>query len=260
MNFKSFKKSFLILPIIFLIGCDVLPNEQIAIVGGGVAITFDDDFIDDWYNIHNMLKEYNWRATFFVSGFHKLDSNKIEKLKILKEYGHEIGGHGLNHLIAPNYVRDYGLTAYLENEIYPMKQLMAEKGFNITSFAYPQSVKNDEIDAALLNEFKVIRGGTSIGKKTVMERRIKFLTCRRCFHNVLYGLGFDNSVGLEMSFIKSLIEKAKKKDKAVILLSHEVVETVDKIYQTDYQRLIELCEFINENNMKFLLISELYKE
>ena len=246
--------------IFFLIGCDVLPNEKITIPGGGVAITFDDDFIDDWYNIHHMLEKYNWRATFFVSQFDKLDSGRIEKLKFLQEYGHEIGGHGFNHFRAPDYVRDYGLTAYLENEIYPMKQLMAENGFLITSFAYPRSVRSDEIDAALLKEFKVIRGGTSLRKKVILQRKIKLLTCRRCFHNVLYGISLDNR-DYEMSFIKSVVEKARKKNKIVILLSHEVVEVADnKTYQTEYQRLIELCELINKNNMKFLLISDLYKK
>ena len=260
MNLMSLQKSFLYFSVMLLIGCKIQPVENINAVGGGVAITFDDNFIDEWYDIHNILKEYNWRATFFVSNFHQLDSSKIEKLNILKEYGHEIGGHGLNHVNAKKYVLENGITSYLENEIYPMKQIMAENGFHVTSFAYPFGAKNNKIDVALLNEFKMIRGTTAESWKLFIKRRIEKLTCRSCFPNLLYGIGIDYSPEIDMPYIKSLMKKAKDKNKVAVFFAHETVEKVDNDYQITYQRLIEICEYINENKMKFLLITDLHEK
>ena len=260
MNLMSFQKVFLYFLVILLISCKFQPVENISAVGSGVAITFDDDFIDEWYHVHHILKEYNWRATFFVTNFHKLDSSKIEKLRILKEYGHEIGGHGLNHEYANRYVLNQGLTEYLESVIYPMKQIMAENGFYPTSFAYPFGSKNNKIDVALLNEFKVLRGTTSEHLKPLIKRKIEKIRCRSCFPNLFYGIGIDYNYGLDMSYIKSLMKKAKNKNKVAIFYAHKTVEIVDSNYQISYQRLIEICEYINENNMKFLLMSDLYEK
>lgn len=260
MNLMSFQKIFLYFSVILLMNCKFQPVENISVAGGGVAITFDDDFVDEWYHVHQILKDYHWRATFFVTNFHQLDSGKIEKLKILKEYGHEIGGHGLNHDYANRYVLNHGLTEYLENEIYPMKRIMAENGFNITSFAYPFGSKNNKIDVALLNEFKVLRGTTSEELKPFIKRKIEKIRCRSCFPNLIYGIGIDDTYGLDMSYIKSLLKKAKNKNKVAVFYAHKTVETVDNNYQISYQTLIEICEYIKDNHMKFLLMSDLYQK
>ena len=258
MNVKSLQIIYLFFLVILLVSCD--PIDRINIPSGGVAITFDDAYIDEWYNVHNILKKYNWRATFFVSQFHKLDSCQIEKLRVLKEYGHEIGGHGLNHFRANDYVQDNGIDAYLENEIYPMKEIMAKNGFNITSFAYPQGARNNKSDIELLKEFKVIRAGTRRHWKTSIRRRIEMIRCRSCFPNLLYGIGIDNNYEIDMPNIKSLMENARNKNTVVLFLTHKPVEVVDGNYQIEYQRLIEICEYINKNNMRFMLISDLYEK
>jgi peptidoglycan/xylan/chitin deacetylase (PgdA/CDA1 family) len=221
---------------------------------GGVVLTFDDQYVDSWYNINNVLDRYNWLGTFFVNRFRSLNDNNIKKLKLLRDYGHEIAGHGFNHVNAVEYVRDYGIDAYLENEIYPMKKVMAEYGFQATSFAYPFGVRNAELDVVLLREFKIIRA-TTYGTMEV--------TLQRCFYNnnnLVWGIGIDNSYGLSMEYIKSLLEFAQTEDKIVIFYAHNPVETVTGDYQTEYQRLIEICKYVKENNMKFLRISDLYEK
>jgi peptidoglycan/xylan/chitin deacetylase (PgdA/CDA1 family) len=221
---------------------------------GGIVLTFDDQNIESWYNIHNILDEYNWVGTFFVSRFHNLNDNNIEKLKTLRNYGHEIAGHGFNHANAVEYVQDYGLDDYLENEIYPMKKLMAEYGFQVTSFAYPFGVRNTELDMALLKEFKIVRATTYGNVEPSLQR---------CFYNnnnLVWAIGIDNSYGLSMEYIKSLLEFAQTEDKIVIFYAHNPVEIVNGEYQTEYQRLIEICKYVKENNMKFFKISDLYEK
>jgi peptidoglycan/xylan/chitin deacetylase (PgdA/CDA1 family) len=86
---------------------DVIPTSQ-PNLQAGVVITFDDDFVDEWLSVHTILVPYHWKATFFVTRFNQLSVNQIQKLKSLKSYGHEIGGHGLNHLNAPIFISANG--------------------------------------------------------------------------------------------------------------------------------------------------------
>ena len=98
---------------------DDIPNQQ-SNLQSGVVISFDDDYVDEWFEVNNVLEPYDWKATFFVTKFNQLSTAKIQKLKDLKIDGHEIGGHGLNHLNAPNFISANGTAEYLNQEIIPM--------------------------------------------------------------------------------------------------------------------------------------------
>jgi peptidoglycan/xylan/chitin deacetylase (PgdA/CDA1 family) len=143
-NLKT-KKYFLLVISLILFSCsesdDVLtqqPNLQ-----SGVVITFDDDFVDEWFAVNTILEPYDWKATFFVTRFNQLSASKIQKLKDLKNFGHEIGGHGLNHLNAPNFISANGTAEYLNQEIIPMQNLMNTNDLTTTSFAYPYGARNN---------------------------------------------------------------------------------------------------------------------
>ena len=233
-------------------GCKNQFGNALSLTGGAV-ISFDDNNIDNWHMAHNILERYYWKATFFVSRFHTLDSGKMEKLNELKKYGHEIAGHGLNHLNAAEYVTNHGIDAYMEDEIYAMKKIMGEKGFDVTSFAYPYGGRNTAIDSTLLNEFKIVRATTYGSLAPCLHK---------CFYNnnnLVYGLGIDNSYGLETSYIKSLIDHAKSEGKAVIFYAHTPVKIIDGNYQIKVSRLAEICEYIGDLGMKYTTISDLYQ-
>ena len=103
----------------------------------GVAITFDDDTVDQWYATRSIFQKYNAHATFFVSGFASLDQSEIDKLKILQAEGHEIAYHGYNHVDEVEYIQDNSLNAYMNDEIIRGVNLMKSKGLNPVDFAYP---------------------------------------------------------------------------------------------------------------------------
>ncbi len=42
----------------------------------GIVLSFDDNYIDDWYYTDKRLRDYNWKATFFVC---KYDQYKTRK-------------------------------------------------------------------------------------------------------------------------------------------------------------------------------------
>src|SRR5436190_7084572 len=141
-DFKKFIIILLgILPFVFFSDCGTMANGE-SHVKPGVVIMFDDDYVDEWVDVYDVLKPYGCKATFFVTKFNQLSPEKIQKLIDLKRYGNEIGGHGLNHFNAVDFIDEHGTEAYLNQEIYPMETLMSKNNLPITSFFYPYGFRN----------------------------------------------------------------------------------------------------------------------
>ena len=263
---RLYSKNHLVLIILSLLlyscsqqdDADTIPIEKqkttIENSQAGVVLTFDDDYVDEWYNVNSVLKPYDWQATFFVTKFHQLSTDKIQKLKTLKSQGHEIAAHGLNHLNAPNYVAANGMTSYLENEIYPLVNSMKENDLTPTSFAYPYGARDVNTDFTLLKEFKIIRG-TTYGQQSPAYHI--------CFYDnnpLVFGLGLDSSYPhFSVPYFISLLEYAKQNNRIVIFYSHKTVPTSTANYETEYQTLIDICKYVKTKHMKFYKISELYQ-
>lgn len=247
-------KYYLVFLILILLSCE--NNDDSSPIPSknepGIVISFDDDYVDNWEETQHLLKQYNWKATFFVTKFHLLSNEKIEKLKTLKSYGHEIGAHGQNHLKATDFIFNNGADAYLEQEIYPMINLMDSNSLHASSFAYPYGARNNTTDNLLLNEYKILRG-TTYGRLGPSSHN-----CYYSGQRVVYGLGLDNSYAhFSISYFLSLLEYAKENNKIVIFYAHKPVETAHADYETEYRTLIEICRYVQLNNMKFYTMSEL---
>src|SRR4051812_25805966 len=77
---------------------------------GGVVITLDDNFVNEWLRADSIFyKEYKWKVTFFVSAFGKLKLHLQQKLVSLQNEGHEIGYHGTSHINASEYLKSHTL-------------------------------------------------------------------------------------------------------------------------------------------------------
>ena len=253
-NLKT-KKYFLLVLSIVLFSCsenDDIPNQQ-SNLQSGVVISFDDDYVDEWFEVNNVLEPYDWKATFFVTKFNQLSTAKIQKLKDLKIDGHEIGGHGLNHLNAPNFISANGTAEYLNQEIIPMETLMNNNDLSTTSFAYPYGARNTTTDNLLLNRFEIVRG-TTYGNANPASQN-----CYYNNNNLVFGLGIDKNYShFSISYFLSLLEYAKNNNKIVIFYAHKPVPTFQNNYETEYQTLIQICNYVKNNNMKFYKISELF--
>lgn len=249
------KKYFVLLVTITLFSCnenDEISNQQ-QDKQSGVVISFDDDYVNEWHEVNTVLQPYDWKATFFVTRFNQLSSDKIQKLKALKSEGHEIGGHGLNHLNAVNYISSNSTTAYLNDEITSMITQMSSFDLVPTSFAYPYGSRNTTTDNLLLNEFQIIRG-TTYGNAAPISQN--------CYYNsnskLVFGLGIDKNYShFNIPYFLSLLEHAKKNNKIVIFYAHKPVLSFQNNYETEYQTLIEICNYVKNNNMKFYRMSEL---
>lgn len=250
-------KYVLVLAFFTLFSCTNNEDGIIAqpVSGGyspGVVITLDDDYVDNWAAADDILKAYNWKATFFVTKCSQLDDAKMAKLTVFKQYGHEIGGHGLNHINAPQFIAANNADAYLKEEIFSMVDIMDAAGLHTTSFAYPFGARNAGTDNLLLNHFSILRG-TTYGRLSP--------NIHNCYYTgspVVFGLGIDNSYShFNVSYFLSLLEYAKNNNKIVVFYAHRPVQTSHNDYETEYNTLVEICKYVKANNMKFYTISEL---
>lgn len=229
-----------------------IPNRETN-QQSGVVISFDDDYVDEWFDVNTILEPYDWKATFFVTRFNQLSLAKIQKLKNLKSYGHEIGAHGLNHINVLTFISSNGASEYLNKEIYPMVNLMISNELAPTSFAYPYGSRNSSTDNLLLNEFQIIRG-TTYGKANPASQN-----CYYSSNRLVFGLGIDKNYShFSIAYFLSLLEYAKNNNKIVVFYAHKPVPSFQNNYETEYQTLIEICNYVKNNNMKFYKISELY--
>ena len=247
---------FLILTItLFVSSCSKDENRILPISThqAGVVITFDDDYVNEWVMAHNILKDYSWKATFCVSKVNQLSSEKINKLIELQNYGHEIAGHGLNHLNAISTSNSIGIDNYFNQEVTPMLTFMNNNNLFATSFAYPYGARNTATDSKLFATFKVLRG-TTYGSSTPSQQN-----CYYNNSNLVLGLGIDNSYShFSIPYFIQLLEYAKANNKILILYAHRPVTTSTASYQTEMNTLIQICDYVKYNNMKFYKLSELY--
>ena len=248
---------FSIVFILILFSCN---HEEDTIKGkkiefrGGVVLTFDDDYVDDWNKANSILAQYNWKATFFVTHFDKLKPQEIQELKNLQNKGNEIAAHGLNHQHTVLFVKENGADSFIKQEINPMLTLMKNDGFNVTNFSYPYGNRTEETDKLLFQHFNFLRG-TTYGSEAP--------NLQNCYYNkskLIYGLGLDNSYPhFSVPYFLALLQYAKEQNKIVIFYAHKTVPKASKNYETEFSTLTEICKFVKNNNMKFYTVSDLDK-
>ncbi len=123
----------------------------------GVLLSFDDASVDHWLDGADLYDRYGARLTFFIAYFDHLGDAQKAELHELAARGHAIEAHGIDHLRAPLYVEQKGLTAYLQEEALPSIRLLRDEGFPVTTFAYPYGSRTAAIDEALLRHVDLLR-------------------------------------------------------------------------------------------------------
>ena len=217
----------------------------------GVALTFDDNYVDRWYAARSIFQKYNAHVTFFVSNFASLDQDQINKLKTLQADGHEIAFHGYNHEDVVQYLQSHTLDQYINNEIIRGVNLMKNEGFNPVDFAYPNGSDDPAATQALQAYFGHIRDTHYDWDDAVYYE----YGSDRAF---IAGIGLDESYGHSMTEIYNGISRAKTEDKILIFYGHELVASNPGSYQTSYDRLDKTLKYISDNNLKTFTISEIH--
>jgi hypothetical protein len=123
----------------------------------GIALSFDDTSILAWLQTLPLFQQYSARVTFFVSRYRFLNDTEREWVTEIAAAGHDIEAHSVLHMRAPNYVRDNGLQAYVDNEFQASIDDLRADGYPIAAYAYPFGARTDELDQALLAHVTVLR-------------------------------------------------------------------------------------------------------
>lgn len=240
-----------------LITCERIQEEIPLEKKGGVVITFDDNYVSQWFKADSVLNSYNWKATFCVAYYDNINVDNKQKLKLLQDSGHEIAGHGLNHVNIIDFLVDNSIEDYVDQEILPMLELMEKDSLEVTSFAYPYGWRSESTDSIMLEYFNIVRGVEWGGDHPIADHD--------CFFNnspLVFGFGIDSnfdyfSEHYYEQYILDLLTYARDNNKLLVLLGHETVEVISRDYQVAFSILKSICQFIDDNEMEFYTLSEL---
>ena len=243
--------SFLVLVSVIL-SCQKKPYEDSS-GNGGIVINFEGNYLDEWLQADSAMKKYDWKASFCISSLNRLNQQKIHQLTKLQDGGHEIATTGYNYINAIKFLLNRNINDYMSQEIFPMLDFMERKSIDINSFVYPYGARYPGLDSHLLDYFKIIRANT-YGKKEPSKQD--------CYFNksqTVFGLGMDNNYNhFSHEYLRELLEYAKKNKLILILYGHGPRENVTSDYQTSFETLNIIGDFITSNDMKFYSLSDLY--
>ena len=234
----------------------------------GIALSFDDRFIHEWYQLRPLFKKYNARVTFYITQFDSLSKEEIGMLHTLQRDGHEIGCHGAIHTNSIWYVWRHSMAEYLKNEIDASVIPMQRNGFRPTSFAHPGGAQIWYIDRELLKRFRLLRD------VAVVERRLFGFTFRwniRNMSSIYYtfdgdqtvnSLLFDWGAGLSGQQIGTALQKAKKDGSVLMAFGHKPYWNPIKPGEYGFQvaRLDSLLAQSQRLGLKTYTMSELVQD
>lgn len=215
----------------------------------GIAFTFDDYSVDEWYRCLPLFDSFNVKATFFISNYNKLKKREIDKLRALKKRGHEIAFHTTNHFNMIKYLNNEGMDLLIQNEIEAGLSKLNADGFYPTTFAYPYGHHNQALDNTLLKYFKSVRAlnGTNNFTKSLATTTN---------NSILYGLGIDESSKRPMSTIFQLVTNAHDDNNCLVLVSHHTDLPGTKFITTQ-NTLREIIKKAVSLDMHFYTVSEI---
>jgi peptidoglycan/xylan/chitin deacetylase (PgdA/CDA1 family) len=244
---------------LYLQNCDSFLSNQSSSDKGGICLTFDDNYINQWYKTALFLKQKNMKATFFVSHIYNLSNDEINKLQKIDSLGFEIGCHGWNHLNAATYLETHTLNEYYEEEILPAISFMENYGLTPSAFAYPGGVHNDSLDQFLLQYFDILRGVTFEQVKSLTKNvdEIDEIFIKRKEQSVVDGLGIDIQYGISEEMLTNGLFRASEQDEIIILYAHCPEDSNAQHYQINKSYLEHLILKCEELDLKSYLVSEI---
>ncbi|MEA5402560.1 polysaccharide deacetylase family protein [Arcicella sp. DC2W] len=211
-----------------LISC----QEKEAPRPAGIALSFDDRFIKEWFELRPLFKKYHAKVTFYITQPDSLSTEEIEMLHQLQADGHEIGCHGAMHIGSINYVWEHSLEEYMQKEVFQALKTMKRQDFSPTTFAHPGGSQIWYIDRELLKHFSLLRD------VSMKERNIFGFTYRREVENMdeiyhhhddtrkVNALIIDVSANLTIEDIQKGLAKAQKEQSVMMLFGHKPLRKI----------------------------------
>jgi len=236
----------------FICSCDKKPLER-----SGIVFTFDDRYVSEWYNARDLFSKYGIKATFFIGRPQKLTPEEVLMLKQLKEDGHEIACHGMNHVNLNDFLLKNTIKDYFDQEVLPAIKKMRELGFKVKSYAYPYGVCTPEVNNKLLKYFKIIRKATYNIENTELSKIDRtFTRVNSC--SVVDAMGIDCQYGITLENLESGMKRASLQKEVLVLHAHKIVESGTG-YTISREYLEEAFKLSKKYNLTSITISELVR-
>ncbi|WP_247237177.1 polysaccharide deacetylase family protein [Telluribacter sp. SYSU D00476] len=212
---------------VLLIGCD--STEDNLQHKGGVAISFDDHFIDEWYQLRPVFKQHGAKVTFFITCSDTISETKRRLLQDLQEDGHEIGFHGTIHGNATQLLSNAGVNGYISTELEPGMKYMRQAGFHPTSYAHPGGNHTQQADSVLLAQGFTILRDVAKNERSLYGIRLYHLPPRYMPHiyytfdndRTVDALTIDTDVHISQEEIREALIKARDTGTALMLFGHK---------------------------------------
>ena len=238
---------FLSLLIIFLF-CNCAKKKT------GVVFTFDDSYVDEWYNYRELFKKYDVCATFYISRPHLLDTGQINKLRILESDGHEIGCHGYLHQNATLYQIPEN---YIDEQITPALEKLQEMGFRVNSFAYPFGASTPILDTILLKYFKTVRKATYNIQNTTIDLYPEIYANSNSFR-IVNSMGVDYNYDITLENFETGVRKAVKNNEILVLHAH-IIDTSNGDYSIHPEYLEALFKICKKRGVKSITMVGMFQ-
>jgi len=254
------KRIFLLLILLIALNnCDSLLNNDMLEAKGGVCLTFDDVYVNEWYKLSDFLRLNDFKATFFISKIYSLSSSEIHNLRKLGSLGFEIGCHGWNHIDAADYLTHHSLSEYYNVEILPALNFMNENNPSPTSFAHPGGMHNDSLDQYLLQKFQILRCVTieQVKPLTKNVEEINEIFIKKNKSQIVAGLGIDKQFKISEDMLYNALERAGENGETIILYAHCPVDSNAQHYQINKSYIENLILKCEELNLKSYRMSEI---
>lgn len=216
----------------------------------GIALTFDDGRVDNWYRYLPLMDSLGIKATFYICKYKRLTNEQKNKLHAIENRGHEIAYHTVSHYNLVDYIYKYHHTIeeLMQKEIECGLKEMNKDGFYPVTFAYPYGVRNGVLDKQLMRYFKSVRalnGTYDYAKSLASTER----------NDLLYGFGIDKSSNHSDPVLINLLKSAKNNGNCAILVVHDINSNGRLSVSLD--RLLKIVQFAKEEKLKFYTVSEI---
>lgn len=233
----------------------------------GIAISFDDHFIDEWYALRPLFQKYNAHVTFFITCPDSLTTDEVLKINQLQKDGHEIGFHGTVHGNATAMIASLGPQKYIDIELEPGLRYLAKIGIKPTSYAHPGGNHNDRADSVLLaNGFKILRDVAQAERKLFgipvyhfAPKVMKWIYYSFNNKQIVDALLIDEGANISDEEMKDALKNAKETNTAIMLFGHKPLHK--KPANGEYGFSITFLETIlkeaKAQNLEFYTMSQL---
>ena len=216
---------------------------------GMISLSFDDTFINNWYNNLPLLDSLGIKATFYISSYHTLNLQQKNKLRLIETHGNEIAYHTTNHKDLLKLNRSDGMNAIIEREISPDLKLMRNDGFNPVNFAYPFGQHDPYLDSQLLPYFKSVRGVSNPNYYTCFASHTGA-------KQVFYAIEIDSRSKLSDERIQNLMRLALENNNCAFFYGHAINDS-SRNFQVTSERLRFMASVAKMYNLRFIKVSEI---